>query len=383
MARKPRAEALGLAMFFVLSMACASTPPEGPGSSAGGSGAASGVALPALREVYADSFPVGAAVSRWHLQTVRDLLTTHFNHLTAENAMKFGVVQPAQDAFSFAEADEIAALARKEGMKMTGHAFVWHRQVPDWLFEDLAPGEAASIETLKARLKRHIEALVDRYGDVVDNWDVVNEAISDDPTKTYRDASEGSGWHEVFGSQDYIYWAFKYAHDALEARAPGSAKGKLYYNDYNVTLKVDRILQMASWLKEKGVDLDGVGFQAHYQMDWPSVAEIATAMNKFIAAGLKIKISELDITIYNDYPGGTFKAAPEVEFTPALEAEQAARYAELFELFRSRDRHITSVTTWGVSDDQTWLDHDPVPGRNNHPLLWNDDHQPRPPCERF
>ena len=33
---------------------------------------------------------------------------------------------------------------------------------------------------LKSRLKAHIEAMIERYADVVDNWDVVNEAISDD-----------------------------------------------------------------------------------------------------------------------------------------------------------------------------------------------------------
>ena len=70
---------------------------------------------------------------------------------------------------------------------------------------------------MKSRLKAHIEAVVDRYADVVDTWDVVNEVLSDDKTKQYRDGSEGSRWYELFGSEEYIYWAFKYAKDALEA----------------------------------------------------------------------------------------------------------------------------------------------------------------------
>jgi endo-1,4-beta-xylanase len=38
---------------------------------------------------------------------------------------------------------------------------------------------------------------------------------------------------------------------------------------------------------------------------------------------------------------------------------------------------MTSVTVWGVSDDATWLDNEPVSGRNDYPLLFDDAHQPK------
>jgi endo-1,4-beta-xylanase len=207
---------------------------------------------------------------------------------------------------------------------------------------------------------------------------VVNEAISDDATKVYRDAGEGSKWFEMFGSEEYIYWAFKYAKDALEAQSPGSSAGKLYYNEYVVTTKADRILQMLTWLKdEKGMQIDGVGFQGHENMTWPSVSDLQKAIDKFVAAGYKTKISELDVTVYSDYSTGSFVASPAVELTADLEARQAKRYADLFALYRMNKANITSVTFWGVSDDQTWLDNEPVPGRNDHPLIYNEQHQPK------
>lgn len=331
-----------------------------------------------LAEKYADHFPIGVALGSVHLSTMGSIVDRDFNHLTCENAMKIQDIHPAEATFAWDEADDIADYARQRGIKLTGHALLWHRQAPDWMFAGVTAGDATSLETLKSRLKAHIEAMVERYGDVVDNWDVVNEAISDDATKTYRDGSEGSKWYELFGSEEYIYWAFQYAKDALEAQSPGSSAGKLYYNEYVVTTKADRILEMLAWLKnEKGIQIDGVGFQSHENMTWPSTTDLQTALDKFVAAGYKTKISELDVTVYSDYSTGSFVASPPVELTAELEAKQAKRFADLFALYRKNKSHITSVTFWGISDDQTWLDNEPVAGRNDHPLLYNEQHQPK------
>lgn len=339
---------------------------------------ATGTPDDSLYGAYAGDFPIGVAIGQNHLATVEPIITAEFNRITAENAMKMQSIQPTEGNFNFAEADLLADYARGRSIAMTGHTFVWHRQAPAWLFADLTPEDEASIELLRSRLRTHIEAMVERYGDVVDNWDVVNEAISDDASKVYRDAAEGSQWHEVFGGGDYVYWAFQYAYDALEANEPGSAAGKLYYNDYNMTLKIDRVITMLDEVRARGVPVDGIGFQAHWRIGWPSVPEVQDAIQKAVDAGYSVKISELDLTVYADYDAtGAFDPAPEVPFTPELEAQQADAYAALFALFRSYGSNISSVTLWGVSDDATWLDHEPVPNRDNYPLLFDDDKQPK------
>lgn len=328
---------------------------------------------------YEPFFPVGVAVAKSHLQSpaVSDIITTHFNRITAENAWKFGSVAPVEGKYNWAEADAIADFAREHNMKMTGHTLVWHRQAPMWLFTGLKAEDPASIEKLKARMKAHIDTIVPRYADVVDNWDVVNEAISDNGEKTYRDGSEGSHWYRIFGNEDYVYWAFEYARAALEAHAPGSSKGQLYYNDYNVNLKLDRILPLLAAVRERGGQVDGIGMQLHIRLDWPSIEELDGVMQTIIDAGYKVKVSELDVSLYNDYPDGKFKGAPGVEFDEALSKAQAQRYADLFALFRKHAEHLTSVTTWGVSDQSTWLDNEPVHGRKNHPLLFDEQHRPK------
>ena len=358
----------------------AGTTAVGGSSSSGGGNAGSGgsAAVDSLAQKYSDHFPIGAAIGNWHLDNLSGVLKQDFNHLTCENAMKIQDVHPAEGSFSWTEADRVADFARQNGMKLTGHALLWHRQAPEWMFAGVTAGDAASLETLKARLKAHVEAMVERYADVVDNWDVVNEAISDTPAKQYRDGSEQSRWFELFGSEEYIYWAYKFAKDALEANSPGSSAGKLYYNEYVVTTKADKILKLLAWLKDdKGLRVDGVGFQSHENMTWPSTSDLQTAIDKFKLAGYKVKISELDITVYSDYSTGSFVASPAVPFTAELEAKQAKRFADLFALYRKNKDSITSVTFWGLSDDHTWLDNEPVAGRDDFPLLFNDQHTPK------
>lgn len=330
-----------------------------------------------VAQKYAAYFPIGAAIDGWQLDHALAAITRDFNHLTCENAMKAENVHPTEASYDWTEADRIADFARSHGMKMTGHALLWHRQVPEWMFAGITAGDPAGIELLKSRLKSHIEALVTRYADVVDNWDVVNEAISSDTTKVYRDGAEGSMWYELFGSEEYIYWAYQYAHDALEAVEPGSSAGKLYYNDFFVTEKADNILSMFAWLESRGISVDGIGFQSHEYMSWPTESELQTAFDKFAAAGYKIKISELDVTVYDDYASGSFVASPEVPYTPELEAEQAQRFATLFSVYRKNRDSVTSVSFWGISDDRSWLNYQPVLGRADYPLLYKNAATPK------
>jgi endo-1,4-beta-xylanase len=52
----------------------------------------------------------------------------------------------------------------------------------------------------------------------------------------------------------------------------------------------------------------------------------------------------------------------------------ADRYAELFKVFMKHRGTITRVTFWGVGDGDSWLNR----GRNNYPLLFDRNYQPKP-----
>src|ERR1044071_243460 len=134
-----------------------------------------------LKEYYADYFPIGVAVSLRSLSGPdAQLITQQFNSLTPENAMKMGPLHPAEDRYNWAPADSIVNFAQRHGMKVRGHALCWHEQAPAWMFKDAA-GNTVTKEVLLNRLREHITTVVKRYKGKIYAWDVVNEAVDDNP----------------------------------------------------------------------------------------------------------------------------------------------------------------------------------------------------------
>jgi len=320
-----------------------------------------------LKDFYSNYFPIGVAVGLRNLRGDESvLIKKQFNSLTAENAMKMAPLQPKEGEFYWKAADSIVNFAVKNGIKIRGHNLCWHQQTPDWMFKD--GDKQVSKETLLKRLKTHINTVVGRYKGKIYAWDVVNEAIDDNPANFLRN----SKWFEICG-EDFITKAFEYAHEA----DPGA---KLYYNDYNSEFpeKRERIYKLLKSLKDKGVPIDGVGLQAHWSLKSPTEADLRTAIERYSSLGLKIQFTELDISIYPWEKDRRAKRPGESDqFTADLEARQAAKYAMVFNVFRAYKDVITNVTFWNVSDRHSWLDEYPVLGRKNYPLLFDANLQPK------
>ncbi|TCN00732.1 endo-1,4-beta-xylanase [Paenibacillus sp. BK033] len=318
--------------------------------------------LPALHSVYKDYFDIGAAVNLTTIASQKDVLTAHYNSLTAENDMKFERVHPSEEAYTFEAADKIADFAAANGMKLRGHTLVWHNQTPDWVFE--APGgEPADRETLLARMKSHIDTVVGRYKGIIYCWDVVNEVIEDKSGVWLRE----SKWLNLAG-ENFIAKAFEYAHAA-------DPNALLFYNDYNECNpeKRDKIIRLVQSLQAKQVPIHGIGLQGHWNLNGPSLAEIREAIERYAATGLKLQVTELDISVFDHDDKRTDLTEPSADM---LE-RQAERYGQVFELFREYKEVITAVTFWGAADDYTWLDNFPVRGRKNWPFVFDGKHEPK------
>lgn len=316
--------------------------------------------IPALCQVYQEYFPIGAAVNYRTLKSHQSLLMKHFNSITAENEMKFENLQFLEGYYDFDQADAIVNFAKGNNIKVRGHTLVWHNQTPQWVFNDKSWNEASK-ELLLQRMKEHITTVVTRYKGSVYAWDVVNEAIADDAA-FYRD----SPWYRIIGPE-YIEYAFRYAHEA-------DPEAELYYNDYNAVYpdKCDKIYRLLKGLKEKGIPVHGVGIQGHWDINSPSLDEVEAAIRKYASLGLKVQITELDLSLYAW--GDNRKLSEPGE---GLLEKQAQRYRDLFSLFRKYKDVITGVTFWGVADDSTWKDDFPVRGRKDWPLLFDVNHQPK------
>ena len=58
--------------------------------------------------------------------------------------------------------------------------------------------------------------------------------------------------------------------------------------------------------------------------------------------------------------------------------ELAERYADDLQLFVKHRDKIDRVTFWGVHDGQSWRNDWPVAGRDDYPLLFDRQYQPKP-----
>jgi endo-1,4-beta-xylanase len=336
-----------------------------------------------LNEKYEELFRIGAAVDSGSYTTHRNVVTRHFGSITAENEMKFESLQRTEGSFNYATADAMLDFAEDNRLAVRGHALVWHRQTPAWVFSDGADG-LASEEQLLERVRRHIAEVMGHFRGRVYAWDVVNEAIMDDGS--YRTGDETrddqkSQWYAILGER-YIAEAFRAAREA-------DPEAKLFYNDYfnYVPARRQGIYEMLRGLLDDGVPIDGVGLQAHLNIAPSEIAEhpgyhqtvenLEAAIEAYASLGLEIHITEMDVSLY--VPGTQYPEEDlytEETFDEELEQRQAERYAEFFEMFRNNADGIENVTLWGVADDNTWLS-EFSSGRQDFPLLFDGLQQPK------
>ncbi|GAB2545475.1 endo-1,4-beta-xylanase [Gracilibacillus alcaliphilus] len=315
-----------------------------------------------IAELFADDFLIGAAVSPLTIQKQRDLLTHHFNSITAENEMKFERVHPEENEYTFEKADQIVEFAKNNNLGVRGHTLIWHNQTTDWIFQN-QDGSEISRQQLLERMQTHIKTVMQRYKGQIYAWDVVNEAISDKENEFLRP----SKWLEIVGD-DFIAEAFRLAH-AVEPNAA------LFYNDYNEVIpeKRDKIYHLVQSLLNDGVPIHGIGLQGHWNIQTPEIDWIRAAIEKYASLGLELHITELDLSVFTHDDKRTDLKEP----TEEMLALQAKRYKDIFSLFKEYRNYITSVTFWGGADDYTWLDNFPVRGRKNWPFLFDQYHQPK------
>ncbi len=331
-------------------------------------------AQPSLKEAFKDAFRVGAALNRAQYEE-RDarglpLIDRHFNSITPENDLKWERVHPQPGTYDFAGPDRYVAFGEKHKMFIVGHTLVWHSQTPAWVFQD-AGGAPVTRQALLDRMRDHIRTVVGRYKGRIHGWDVVNEALNEDGTLRQ------SPWMKIIG-EDYIAKAFEWAHEADPA-------AELYYNDYSIENEAKRngAVALVKKLLAQGIAVKGVGIQGHDNLTWPTAAQMDASIAAFAGLGLKVHITELDISVLpnrdkQNSADVANKAAYEAGLNPytaglpdAVQQAQAQRYAELFAVFVKHRDAVERVTFWGVTDGDSWLNNFPIRGRTNYPLLFD------------
>jgi endo-1,4-beta-xylanase len=332
-----------------------------------------------LKTTFKDNFLIGAALNS--SQFMRDdyqaekLIKTQFNSISPENVLKWESIHPEQQNYNFTGADKYVEFGLEENMFIIGHTLVWHSQLPAWVVSGSSPKDSVIVLN---RIKEHISTVVGRYKGKIKGWDVVNEALEEDGSLRKSD------YLRVLG-KSYIQKAFEYA-------AVADPKAELYYNDYNLEIPAKRegAIRLIKNLKAKGVKVDGIGMQGHWGLTFPSLEEIEKSIILYSELGVKVMITELDISVLKnpwDFNGADVSQKFEEddklnpypkELPDSVQALLAERYKSIFQIFYKHRDKISRVTFWGVNDGQSWLNSFPISNRTNYPLLFDRNYKPKP-----
>ena len=334
------------------------------------------LSLPSLADTYKDYFLLGNIMEPNQINDADtvNMFKTHYNALTAENAMKPNQISSAKGSYYYINADSLANWAENLDIAIHGHTLVWHSQSSPWLNAGLTREEA------KVNMEEYINEVAGHYKGKFISWDVVNEAFKDggslagdwrnvlrrDDSPWYLAYENGADTEAGESGADYIY-------DAFVLTRLADPDTTLYYNDYNENsqTKRDAIAMMVEELNEKWESddrnnepgrllIEGIGMQSHYFVGDLNVDTVEAAIKRFIETGAIISISELDI------PYGTYSNQhPDATLTKEQEIEQAILYAKLFNIYKHYSENIERVTIWGKADSQSWR-------ANGKPLLFND-----------
>ncbi|WP_081387650.1 endo-1,4-beta-xylanase, partial [Paenibacillus odorifer] len=317
-----------------------------------------------IKDAYQNDFLIGNAITAEDLEGVRlELLKMHHNVATAGNAMKPDALQPTKDNFTFTAADTIVDKVLAEGMQMHGHVLVWHQQSPAWLntTTDAANNTIPlGRDEALVNLQTHIQTVMEHFGDKVISWDVVNEAMSDNPSNPtdWKTALRSAPWKSAIGA-DYVEQAFLAAREVLDAHPDWDIK--LYYNDYNEDNqnKAQAIYSMVKEINDRyalthpgKLLIDGVGMQGHYSIN-TNPENVKLSLEKFISLGVEVSITELDIQAGTNY-----------QLSEKLANAQGYLYAQLLNIFRDHADSIKRVTFWGMDDNTSWR-------ASSNPLLFD------------
>ena len=313
-----------------------------------------------LKDAYKDYFMVGVAVNQRNVSNAEQqaLILREFNSITAENDMKPEPTEPREGQINWEGADRIANFCRTNGVKLRGHCLMWHSQIGRWML-----GDNPTKEVFYERMKKHIQAIVTRYKDVVYCWDVVNEAMSDDANA--QDPYRQSPMYKLCGDE-FIAKAFQFAREA-------DPNALLFYNDYSCVdaHKCEKIYNMVKKMKDAGVPIDGIGMQGHYNIYFPTEGQLDSTITRFKELVKHIHITELDIRVNEEMGGQLQFSRNGVTVTDSVKQHLADQYARLFRVFRKHKDVIDCVTFWNLGDRDSWL------GAANYPLPFDSEYKPK------
>ncbi len=290
--------------------------------------------------------------------------------LSVEEAKQRGYIIPENYSeenvplLDFSEVDDALEICAENGLKLRAHTLVWQGSTPSWFLRAgySNSGEYVSPEVMDARMEFYIRTVMEHVynhpqGSVVNAWDVVNEY--------FHSTMENSEWLHIYGDMEttpeYVKLAFEIADDVLRKHGIRE-QVSLIFNDfstfviYNGVDTPKSLIELVRYINSDGKICDGIGMQVHIDVSWANPDDIRDAVRKFLAEGLEVQVTEMDIGIVAD-----------TEANAKIQMEKYAKILSYLAEIRRDGGNISGITFWGYADSISGADRKPVlfsyPGR--------------------
>lgn len=263
--------------------------------------------------------------------------STEFAVMSPESSLKWDALNPLPGLFQFSDMDNLMQFAERNDMSVRGHPLVWHRSLPVWVQETAEADR-------EVHMREFITRVMNRYGDRIELWDVINEPMNDADGNMRE-----SLWYQAMG-ESYIDIAFAQARELDPAAT-------LVLNEFDIGFagpKFDGFLALVDRMLERNVPVDAIGFQMHVFSSFNQFDELAANMAAMAERGLDVQITEFDVGMAQ---GGTV-------------TDQAAVYAGVVDVCQAQPR-CTVLQTWGFTDRYSFRTF-------SEPLYLDRDHQVKP-----
>lgn len=318
------------------------------------------------KNVIGDDFYVGGTIGYKTLKKREGaILNREFSYVTPENDFKIGNINPSYGKWNFKVADKWIKSCLKNGQVLRVHGPI-SPQCTRWDKKD-----KRTPEELSRRLVEYMTGLskyLEKNSQVVKWMDVVNEIINGEnwfmPSKGYRKWE--NPWPKIGFDKTHSLCPPLYIKMAFEISNKYAPSIKQIINQHGQNLQKtnwDKIKKLVYYLREKGLRVDGIGWQSHVNVGWEKDPEELKALSQLIdwahANNLEFHVTEANVWMKNN--NKDFHA-------------QAKTFAAIFKiLLEKRNTGVVAWNTWHLSDADQWSKNKKLKG-----CIFDFKYQPKP-----
>jgi endo-1,4-beta-xylanase len=323
-----------------------------------------------IKDIVADKFPrgnvfVGATTGWGKLQRkpqISLVLEREFSYVTPENDYKQSTAHPAPGKWNWEPGDRFADYCRKHGQVMRLHGPI-SPQASTW-----AKADDRTAAELRTNLDEYMTAQCKRYnGKKHIKWmDVVNETVDHKggwfAPKPGVDKWENP-WPKIGYDKTHALRPPLYIKMAFRIATKHAPDIKLIYNHHGDEPKAwARIKKTIKYLRDQGLRVDGIGWQAHVSLGWEQGRGKLEWLDALIAWAHANKLS-FHITENNVF----MKRKKD-------EDAQAKTFAAIMRvLLKHRRGGEVSWNVWNFSDADQWVQTSKYDG-----CIFARDYRPKP-----